>query len=238
MQAENPVQMVLCTQDPALGSSFSAAVAHWAAEQCVAAELHQAAALPGAGPDVLFLDVDSAGLRGPERPKALARTALIAISACPGRAIEAHRWHAAAFLPPNAAPEQLRRAMDSCFAAWRGGLQWLDLSTRRDRVHLPLCQLRYAEARGRESSLYCAGGFTIQVGVPIKKLEQTLPSPPFFRCQKAFVIHLSGVAGFAAGQLTMKEDGRQISVSRQRIAPLRQALRRWQEDGTKCVSRL
>lgn len=237
MQGNHRVQMVLCTRDPALEASFPAAVCHWRVEQCVDADLRSAPQLPGTGPDVLFLDVDSAGPLEPERPEALARTAIVVLSASPERAIQAHRWHAAAFLPPDAAPARVRRAMDSCFAAWRGGLQWLSLPTRRDTVRLPLCQLRYAEASGHETKLCCAGGW-VQVNAPIKKLEETLPSPPFFRCQKAFVVHLSSIADFSAGQLTMKGDGRRISVSRQQVAPLRQALKRWREEGKGCASPL
>lgn len=176
---------------------------------------------------MLFLDVDGTSVLAPERPETLSHTAIIVISARPERAIQAHRWHAVAFLPPDASPAQVRRAMDSCFAAWRGGIQWLSLPTRRDRIRLPLCQLQYAEASGHETRLYYCTGGCVQVSLPIKKLEEMLPSPPFFRCQKAFVVHLSSIAAFSGGQLTMNGDERQISVSRQQIAPLRQALKRW-----------
>lgn len=237
MQGKNPVQIVLCTQNPVLQASFSAVISHWAVEQCVDVELHTAGMMPETGPDVLFLDVDGVAFPEPERPEALARTAIMAISARRERAIEAHRWHAAAFLPPQVSLNQLRRAMDSCFPSWRDGLQRIKLPTRRDRVSLPLCRLWYAEASGHETSLYCASG-CIQVSIPIKKLEAELPSPPFFRCQKAFLVHLSSIADFSAGQLTMKGDGRQISVSRQQIAPLRQALKHWREEEKGCTSRL
>lgn len=237
MEGKYPVQIVLCTQNQALGECFSAMISHWAVEQCVDVELHIAGTIPSTGPDILVLDVDGSAFPEPERPEALAGTAIMVLSDSPERAIEAHRWHAAAFLPPQVSAEQLRRAMDSCFSAWRGGLQWLQLPTRRDRVSLPLCQLRYAEASGHETSLYCAGG-CIQVSIPIKKLEAELPSPPFFRCQKAFLVHLSSIADFSAGQLTMKGDGRQISVGRQQIALLRQALKRWREEENGCAFQL
>ena len=232
-----PARLALCTGSDALAERFGLLLAHWAAEQSVALALARCTGLPGPGWDLVFLDADTAAVEGagPERPPELAGAALVVISRRPRRAIAAHRWHAAAFLTPAAGCTELRRAMDNCFAAWRCGLQWLDLPARRERVRLPLCQLRYAEACGRESSLFCTGG-CIQVSVPLKKLEEQLPRPPFFRCQKAFLVHLPAAESFAGGVGTMAGDGRQISVSRQQAAPLRQALAQWREEETTCIS--
>ena len=65
----------------------------------------------------------------------------------------------------------------------------------------------------------------------------SVANPPFFRCQKAFIVHLSGVGSFAGGRLNMAVDGRRISVSRQQASLLRQALKEWREEETLCTSR-
>lgn len=236
MPEEDTVQLLLCTRNEELAGRLRRLLEHWAQENCVRAAVTVSPALPGAAPDLLFLDGDTAEALPPERPAALGRAGVVVVSRGAGRAIAACRWHASAYLPPRPTRRELQRAMDGCFAAWRGGLQWLDLPARRDRVRLPLCQLRYAEACGREVSLFCTGG-CIQASVPLKKLEEQLPSPPFFRCQKGFLVHLAAVGSLGGGVLTMAEDGRQITVSRQQIGPLREALARWREEEELCISR-
>lgn len=237
MPEEDTVQLLLCTRNEELAGRLRRLLEHWAQENCVRAAVTVSPALPGAAPDLLFLDGDTAEALPPERPAALGRAGVVVVSRGAGRAIAACRWHASAYLPPRPTRRELQRAMDGCFAAWRGGLQWLDLPARRERVRLPLCQLRYAEAQGRETGLFCAGGY-IQVSVSLKKLEMELPNPPFFRCQKAFLVHLSAISEFSGGMLTMQGDGRTITVSRQQLAPLRQALAEWREgEEPACASR-
>lgn len=237
MLGKHPARLMVCTRNHSLAASLSAQLTHWAADCCVDMALEVSDALPETAPDLLFLDTDTVEAAGPQRPEALAAAELVVISRRPRHAVGACRWHAAAFLPSDTGAERLRHAMDRCFAAWRGGLQWLDLPARRERVRLPLCQLRYAEAQGRETGLFCAGGY-IQVSVSLKKLEMELPNPPFFRCQKAFLVHLSAISEFSGGMLTMQGDGRTITVSRQQLAPLRQALAEWRKgEEPACASR-
>ena len=234
MNGGHPARLLLCTGSAQLAGRLTALLDRWAAGCCVKIAVETAPALPAAAPDLLFLDADTVEVDGPERPAALEGAGLIVLSARPRSAIAACRWHAEAFLPAMPDGAALERAMDGCFQAWCGGLQWLDLPARRERVRLPLCQLRYAEASGRETELYCTGG-CIRASVSLKELEALLPNPPFFRCQKAFLVHLSAAEALAGGVLTMA-DGREISVSRRQLAPLREALAAWREEGTVCAS--
>lgn len=237
MLGERPARLMLCTRNHSLAASFSTKLSHWAADCCVDIVLEVSGVLPESAPDLLFLDTDTVEATGSQRPESLMAAELVVISRRPRHAVGACRWHAAAFLPSDADAERFRQAMDRCFAAWRSGLQWLDLPARRERVCLPLCQLRYAEAQGRETGLFCTGGY-IQVSVSLKKLEMELPNPPFFRCQKAFLVHLSAISEFTGGTLTMRGDGRSITVSRQQLAPLRQALAEWKKgEEPACESR-
>lgn len=237
LHGERPARIVLCTQDDALALRLTAMLGRWAAAHCVETAVQQSGSLPAQGPELLFIDADTIPGGGPRRPDALAGTGLVVVSRRSRQAISAYRWHAAAFLAPDTSRQELGRAMDQCFSAWRCGLQWLDLPARRERVRLPLCQVAYAEAAGRESILRLTNGGSVQVSVPIKKLEEDLPGPPFFRCQKAFIVHLSEVGSFAGGRLNMAVDGRSISVSRQQASLLRQALKEWREEETLCTSR-
>ena len=92
-------------------------------------------------------------------------------------------------------------------------------------MRLPLCQLRYAEADGRETLLYCAGG-QMRVSISLGKTEEQLPFPPFLRCQKSFLVHTGAIRELSGGNVVMA-DGRLIPMARERARELTDAVRAW-----------
>ena len=232
MERETPARLLLCTRDAALAERLSGQLAHWAEDACVDIALTAAGALPrdGEAPDLLLLDNDTVEDVPARRPPWLSAAELVVLSRQPRQAVRACRWHAAALLPAEPSERALAEALDRCFNAWRQGMRWLDLPSKRDRIRLPLCQLQYAEACGRETNLYCAGG-SMQASIPLKALEAFLPSPPFYRCQKAFIVRLSAVETLSGGQLVMRRDGRSSSVSRRQLPELRAVLEAWNGGG-------
>ena len=223
--AAGMVEILLCTADATLGVDMEALLAHWAKACCVRASLRRTAGVP---PDtaegaLVFWDVDSLG----DFPEELApRKGLVAVSSDGKAAIRAYRWHPAAFWDPKLGYAALRQAMDRCFPLWMRGMEWLELSYKRDRARFPLLQLRYAEAEGKETVLHCADGL-LRTSVLLGQLEQSLPNPPFFRCQKGFIVHLSAVESLDGNSLRMAEDGREIPVGRRQSGQLGRAWRRW-----------
>lgn len=102
---------------------------------------------------------------------------------------------------------------------------WLDLLYQRERVRVPLCQVQYVEAQGRNTLLQCAGGM-IEVNKPLGQLAQLLPQPPFLRCQKSFLVRMSAVAQIQNGMLVMS-GGQEIPVSRKQVQEVRQKVELW-----------
>ena len=226
-QAPHAAAMV-CSQDQALCGRLLRVLSHWAEEACVELALCQTTAWMGPPKEggILFWDADSAPVLVPELLEDLPNTALVLLSANKQTAIDAYRYHPAAFLRPDAGYKAVRRVMDQCFPFWRQGLKWLDLPFRRERVRLPLCQLHCAEADGRETLLYCAGG-QMRASFPLGKLWEELPSPPFIRCQRGFLVHLGAVQDMAGGTIVLKDDHREVAVSRQLVKDVQQALLLW-----------
>lgn len=226
----SPVPVLVWTKNSSLRERLLHLLSSWAEEACVDLSLqHQAPPFAG-GADpggILFLDAEGLGDLPAAELEQRRHTALVVVSADKRTAIQAYRWHPTAFLKPSAGYHSLRQAMDQCFPFWRQGLQWIDLPFRRDRVRVPLCQLHCVEAEGRESILYCAGG-QMRASYPLGKLGDALPSPPFFRCQRGFLVHLCAVEAMSGGALVLKDGHRTIPVSRQQIKKIQQALHQWQ----------
>ena len=224
----SPASVLVWTRNPDLRDHLFHALSNWAQETCVELSLqHQApfsSGMPAGG--ILFLDVDGLEESRLEQLDQLQNTALVVVSADKRTAIRAYRWHPAAFLEPNAGYRAVRQAMDCCFPFWRQGLKWLDLPFRRDRVRIPLCQLRYAEADGRRTILHCASG-QMRANYPLGKLCEQLPSPPFLRCQRGFLIHLGAVRQMAGGTLILEGGHQSVSVSRRQVKAIQQALLSW-----------
>ena len=77
MPEEDTVQLLLCTRNEELAGRLRRLLEHWAQENCVRAAVTVSPALPGAAPDLLFLDGDTAEALPPERPAALGRAGVV-----------------------------------------------------------------------------------------------------------------------------------------------------------------
>ena len=111
--------------------------------------------------------------------------------------------------------QRLGRCNGALFRLLAKGLRWLDLPAQHRRVRIPLYQLYYAEAAGRSSILYSAGG-GLQVNCSLSVLEAQLQQPPFLRVQKSFVVHLGAIRRISGGELIMCND-MVISVARSKL---------------------
>ena len=185
--------------------------------------------LPGPCPSILFLDLpskkDGQTRRAAWLEEISSSCAVIILSDDQRQAIQAYQWHPVSCLSPGFTYGELCRTMDRCFRFWRQGMGWLDLPSQWDRVRIPLTQIYYAEGKGRDTILHCTGG-EIRVSVPLSKLEPELPSPPFFRCQKSFVVHPDAVEKFTGGELIMK-DRLAVTISRNRKKEVQLLLEEW-----------
>lgn len=223
-----PVSIAVVTGEKAVEERLFRLLSLWAEAQCIrfqySAWSERTDDWPEPCPSILFLDLETAQVsaRLEQLPSSCA---VVILSDDQNQAIQAYHWHPVARLAPGFHYGDLCRTMDRCFRFWRQGLGWLDLPFRWDRVRIPLSQIRYAEGRGRDTILHCTGG-EICVSVPLSKLESELPSPPFFRCQKSFIVHPDAVEKLTGGELIMK-DRLAVAVSRSRKKEIQLLLDRW-----------
>ena len=214
------VKIAIRTRDKELAERLQRMMRRWKDALCVLME-PVAEKLPA---DILFLDADTCPF--PERSWPDFFHALVMISDDASRAIDAYQRHPSAFLRSRPTDDDFRAVMRRCFPAWRDGLRRLNLSGRCELPALPMGRIQYVEASGRESVIRC-DGLVYAASTPIGKLAEQLPNPPFFRCQRSFIIHLSAVGAVLNDGLIMAKDGRPIPVSRKCADDFREALERW-----------
>ncbi len=228
-----PVSIAVITREDAVKERLYRLISLWGEALCISyvcmAWTGTEASLPGPCPSIVFLDLaseDRGQIQGAAWLEEIAPScALIILSDDQRQAIQAYQWHPVSCLSPGFSYGELCRTMDRCFRFWRQGMEWLDLPSQWDRVRIPLTQIHYAEGRGRDTILHCTGG-EIRVSIPLCTLEPELPSPPFFRCQKSFVVHPDAVGEMIGGELIMK-DRLAVSVSRNRKKDVQQLLEEW-----------
>ena len=235
-ETTDPVSIAVITGEKQTEDGLRQQLSLWAESLCVSFRFlvwrGTEDSRPGPLPSLLFLDLRS-GLQSPTRvpgwlEEALSSCAVVILSEDQIQAIQAYQWHPVDRLAPDFTYGALCRTMDRCFRFWRQGLEWLDLPFQWDRVRVPLSQIHYAEGQGRDTILHCTGG-EIRVSVPLSKLEPLFPSPPFFRCQKSFMVHPDAVERLAGGDLILK-DRLAVTVSRNRKKEIQALLERWQND--------
>lgn len=229
MEDEKRIRLGVCTPDGAVCRRLSQLARLWGQEMCVRLDIYEAQAGSLGDADLLFFEAEER--ETPVEQWAAGRRtaghfpALIALVGNSRQAIASYRCHPNALLQRETDYAGLAAALDRCFPVWSPGMIWLDLLYQRERVRVPLCQVQYVEAQGRNTLLQCAGGM-IEVNKPLGQLAELLPQPPFLRCQKSFLVRMSAVAQIQNGMLVMS-GGQEIPVSRKQLQEVRQKLELW-----------
>lgn len=225
---DEAVRAVVCTGSETLADQLRQMLLRWACSECIALTVERSETLsfPGAqSTQLLILDMDSVDLPEPGRQEK-EKGGLIVISRDAGRAIHSYRWHPAAFLKPDFDARRLSEALNACEKHWRRGRICLESPYRRRGFRISLGHIRYVEA----SAHYCLfnqGRQSVRIRYAIDELEALLPSPPFIRCHRSYLVHLGAVDRMTYTTLTLK-NGASLPLGRTYVKPLREALQAWQ----------
>ena len=219
---------VVSASEP-LTKELRALLLFWARSECVQLSVETADRLPTGekqDAELVFLDMDSMEL--PERERLELSGGLIVISRDAGRAIRSYRWHPAAFLKPDFDMRRLEEAMSACEKNWQRGRLCLEAPYRRRTFRLPLGRVRYVEAAAHYC-LFDQGKQTLRFRFSIDELERLLPSPPFVRCHRSFLVRVDAVEGLSYTAVTLR-GGTSLPLGRTYIKSLRAALAAWQRE--------
>lgn len=229
MENEKRIRLGICTPDGPVYRRLGQLAELWGQEMCIRLDIYPAQADSPGDADLLFFEAGEGEAAVDQwaagRRAASHFPALIALVENSRQAIASYRCHPNALLQRETDYAGLAAALDRCFPVWSPGMIWLDLLYQRERVRVPLCQVQYVEAQGRNTRLQCAGGM-IEVNKPLGQLAELLPQPPFLRCQKSLLVRMSAVAQIQSGMLVMS-GGQEIPVSRKQVQEVRQKVELW-----------
>lgn len=217
------IEILLCTADEALAAVVEGLLTLWATEFCARMSLTRSAELTMGTWDLVFFDADS--VFGEVSPELAQRTVLL--TASQETALSWYCKHPVGLvpLPPTAAA--VRRVMNQAFLLWRHGLCWLDIPRLRGCPEIPLCRIRYAESDGRGVKLHYVGG-EARLSIPISRLAELLPAPPFYRCQHGFLVYMGAARDLVGGELVLTDTRERVPVSRALRKQTRELLDQWE----------
>lgn len=212
--------MGIVTADAALYERLARGLALWGEDMCLTVRVGDALQSPDGDWQLLFPD-----LRGPCGGMVIPEKAVvIAVAGDDRQAAAAFRLRAAALLSPSFTWEDLRGAMCAGFDGWQSGVRWLGSGLSA----LPLFRIRCVEAAGRHSVLYSTDRRVV-LRMRFSLLLRELPSPPFLRCQRSYIVHPAAVEGIRNDRLALR-DGSTVTLSRQSAADCAAALLAWRRE--------
>lgn len=211
----------ICSLDMGFIQSCRSVLEIWSAFVCVDLDLSPAALwenLPEGEQTksrILFLDAESWTLDEDLKLLEKVRAFYGAVFVCARdsrKAIALYRLRPTAFLSRPMSASALDRAMSQCVSLWQAGVKNLELTENRSRMKVPMCDILWAEAQGRNCVLHGLSR-DLQIGASMNELTTQLPGDVFIRCQRSYLVNLRHVRQ-ADGKFVYMTNGEAISIGR------------------------
>ena len=188
--------------------------------------------------DVMFLDINMPGVNGMQLAEALTKLknlpAVVFVTAYGEYAAEAFDVNAVDYLVKPVETERLRRAVDKVrnaigMTAKKAAAERIPVEKGGKKILVPVDKIRYITAKDDYSCLYTEDDHYLST-ISLAQLEVRLADLQLLRVHRRHIVNLdyvSEVESIPGGtlQLTMRDDGEKIPVSRRRVAPLKKVLK-------------
>ena len=230
----------ICSPDTEFLRSCRSALEIWSTFVCVELEIACIARLedlsskPGQEQGLLFLDAEYVDLPMNMEMLEKIRAAYGAMFVCvqdSRKAIALYRLRPTAFMSRLLSAAALDRALAQCVSLWQLALQNVELTENRSRLRMPMCDILWAEAQGRNCMLHCLCR-DVQIGESMNELTAQLPGDVFIRCQRSYLVNLHHVRD-ADGKFIYMINGETISIGRsirqEVMAAVEQYRKRWNQ---------
>lgn len=146
--------------------------------------------------DLIFMDIYMEGLNGVEtisEVRKIDRIVPIAfMTTSPEHALDGYRYHVNRYLLKPLQPKEVMEVI-MLASTVQENAPGVILHIDGDYANVPFNRIRYAEQDGRTICLFLTGGRILRSPGKLDSFEKSLPSPPFFRCHKSFIVNLSHI---------------------------------------------
>lgn len=148
--------------------------------------------------NLIFLDIYMHGMNGIETARAIRRIdskcGLVFITNSPDFALEGFEVDAMQYLLKPAEPEKIHQLIVKCAELIKHLGEEPTCSVRVDGTveDLPLADIMYVDIYNKSCIIHLPDS-TVQAAETINEMEQRLPSPPFYRCHRSYIVNLDYV---------------------------------------------
>ena len=141
--------------------------------------------------DIVFLDIYMGGMSGVDAAERIRRLdpdiPIAFTTTSPDHALDGYRHHVDRYLLKPYRDDEIREALD--YAAKRLG-ERADATVNVAGDTIPTARICYVEQRNHTLIIYLVDGEQVKHTGKLDDLERNLPSPPFYRCHKGFLVNL------------------------------------------------
>lgn len=178
-------------------------------------------------PDVVFLDIEMNGTSGIELARRLpASCCLIFTTAYAHYALEGFEVNAVDFLHKPYFYERFDRAMqkaeqwlrmrDLLHVSESAGRQLL-LKSEYKNVAVSVDTILYVESIDNYVKVHLADGTSVLSKIPLRNLEEQLPSGEFVRIHRSFVVARNRIASFTRSEVVLEKGGKHLPVGKKYV---------------------
>lgn len=147
--------------------------------------------------DFILMDIYMEGLTGVETVSKLRErdgaVPVAFITTSLDHAMDGYRLRVGRYLHKPLQREEVQEALRFALQE-KKNLPGLSLSAREGERHVPFHHIRYMEQSNHDLTVFLTGNRKLSMRERLDSLQRRLPSPPFFRCHKSYLVNLLQVS--------------------------------------------
>lgn len=148
--------------------------------------------------DIVFLDIYMKAMTGIEAARHIRerddRVLLVFTTSSVDHALEGYDVQALHYLIKPVTQQGVDEALSRCFKRLEDRMEKIcSVMIDRKQVDVPLQDIMYVEAQNKYCNIHTSTGEIISPRVPIDKLKEQLPMPPFLHCHRSYIANLNYV---------------------------------------------
>jgi len=145
--------------------------------------------------DVVFLDIYMGGITGVETARKMRETdpgfALVYVTSSDNHAREAYTLRACAYVSKTIGPKEMELALSQCRAVFLKNARFIEVTSNRQAVKIPLAKILYAEVYNRYVLFHTDAG-VMTAAMKLDDVEREV-GKPFLRCHRSYLINMNHI---------------------------------------------